>query len=468
MTNRRNFLKQLSAAGIAGSFSLPLFAADHDSFFSEATASVTGKLYVGWGRADTTPEKPVALTGQKYKRISQQVQDPLMATVLALETRDGKGVMEQAIMVSCDLLNIREKTQKRLQEAIAGKLPGFDPAKLFLNAIHTHTAPGVADDEFGDLYDTSDDPGVMTPSRYETFFIDRVTEAVVQAWQNRKPGGFSWGLGHAFLGHNRRVVRFSGKAQMYGAYEQDFSHYEGTEDIQIPMLFFWNQNRELTGMVINSTATAQVTDGTRFISADFYQEVRENIRKKYGDRVFAFFQLGAAGDITPASHEYIYQRAENEMLKRKGITSRQELANRMVKAIDEVFPYVREDISEKVIFRHTVAQLELPEIDPPNLPFHKADPVKPTEIHVIRLDDIAIATNPFELFVDYGLMIKAKSKAILTFIVELSCRNSGYLPTARARQGGGYSAENILVGPEGGIRLVEETVKQINQLWEDQ
>jgi len=467
MTNRRKFLKQVTAAGIAGGFSFPLMAADQDSFFSETTGSVAGQLYIGWGCADTTPEKPVALTGQKYKRISQQVQDPLMATVLALETRNGNRVVEQAIMVSCDLLNIREQTQKRLQKVIAGRLTGFDSSKLFLNATHTHTAPGVADDEFGDLYDTSDDQEVMTPSLYETFFIERVAEAIVQAWQNRMPGGFSWGLGHAFLGHNRRVVRSNGKAQMYGAYEQDFSHYEGTEDIQVPMLFFWDQNRELTGMVINSTATAQVTDGTRFISADFYHEVRGNIRKKYGDQVYAFFQLGAAGDITPVNHEYIYQRAEKEMLQRKGITARQELANRMVKAIDEVFPYVREDISEKVIFRHTVAQVNLPEIDPPNLPFHKADPVQPTEIHVIRLGDIAIATNPFELFVDYGLMIKAKSKAILTFIVELSCRNSGYLPTARARLGGGYSAENILVGPEGGIRLVGETVKLINLLWED-
>jgi len=63
--------------------------------------------------------------------------------------------------------------------------------------------------------------------------------------------------------------------------------------------------------------------------------------------------------------------------------------------------------------------------------------------------NIAIATNPFELFVDYGMMIKAHSKAILTFFVQLSCQHSGYFPAERAARGGGYSAEKYLVGPDG-------------------
>ena len=42
-----------------------------------------------------------------------------------------------------------------------------------------------------------------------------------------------------------------------------------------------------------------------------------------------------------------------------------------------------------------------------------------------------------------------------------------YVPTARALEGGGYSAivEQSLVGPAGGQALVERTVETINQLW---
>ncbi len=395
------------------------------------------------------------------------VQDPLNATVLAWETRGDNGLKEQAIMVSCDLLFIRAQTQKKLQSTVAKELSDFDAAKLFLNATHSHTSPGFIDNEFFGLYDVSNDKGVMKPSEYEAFFIEKVTGAVVKAWKDRKPGGFSWGLGNAILGHNRRSVKFDGTAKMYGVNDPDFSHYEGSEDNKVQMLFFWDKNKSLTGMVINTAATAQVTDGTNFVSADFYNEARQNIKKKFGKDIFVFFQVGAAGDITPANHEYAYRRAEEIMLKRKGITARQELADRLLNAVEEVFPFVQNDIAYKTVFKHTVAKVDLPVKDPPAKLFYMTDDVKPAEFHVIRLGDIAIATNPFELFTDYGVLIKSRSKALLTFLVQLSCQHSGYLPTERAVKGGGYSADNYLVGPEGGYILVDETVKRINIMWNE-
>jgi len=43
----------------------------------------------------------------------------------------------------------------------------------------------------------------------------------------------------------------------------------------------------------------------------------------------------------------------------------------------------------------------------------------------------------------------------------------GYLPTARAVRGGGYSAvaESNTVGPEGGQVLVDRTVDLVKSLW---
>jgi hypothetical protein len=254
---------------------------------------------------------------------------------------------------------------------------------------------------------------------------------------------------------------------MYGVGDPDFSHYEGTDDDRVGILFFWDKDRNLTGMVINSVATAQVTDGTNFVSADFYHETREAIKKKYGKDIFVLFQVGAAGDITPANHESIYRRAEDIMLKRKGLTARQELAERLVRAVDDVLPYVKNDITDKPVFKHTVAKVELPVKDPPAPPFYRLDDVKPAEIHVLRLGDIALATNPFELFVDYGLLIKAHSKAVMTLLIELSCGQSGYLPTEKSEKGGGYSADAYLVGHEGGYKLVEETVRIINEMWSE-
>ena len=87
-----------------------------------------------------------------------------------------------------------------------------------------------------------------------------------------------------------------------------------------------------------------------------------------------------------------------------------------------------------------------------------------TEIHVMRLGTIAIATNPFELFLDYGNQIKARSHAEQTFLIQLANGTEGYLPTAKAERGGHYSAfiPAGLVGHEGGNLLVRETLREIN------
>jgi hypothetical protein len=90
------------------------------------------------------------------------------------------------------------------------------------------------------------------------------------------------------------------------------------------------------------------------------------------------------------------------------------------------------------------------------------------ELHVLRLGDVAIATNPFELYLDYGIRIKARSPAEETFLIQLACDVGGYLPTARAVEGGGYGAQirSYRVGPEGGQVLVDRTVDLIRSLWE--
>ena len=71
-----------------------------------------------------------------------------------------------------------------------------------------------------------------------------------------------------------------------------------------------------------------------------------------------------------------------------------------------------------------------------------------------------------ELFTEYGLRIKARSKAVQTFVVQLCCDHSSYLPTAVATQGGGYSVDRG-VGPEGGQALVDKTVEVIDTMWSE-
>ena len=95
-----------------------------------------------------------------------------------------------------------------------------------------------------------------------------------------------------------------------------------------------------------------------------------------------------------------------------------------------------------------------------------AEPV-PVEMHVLRVGDLALATNPFELFTDYGLRIRARSPAVQTMVVQLAAGCGWYLPTERAVRAGGYGAMPAVsvVGPEGGQELVEGTLAMIGPLF---
>ena len=90
---------------------------------------------------------------------------------------------------------------------------------------------------------------------------------------------------------------------------------------------------------------------------------------------------------------------------------------------------------------------------------------------VARLGDIAIANNPFELYLYYGQNIKARSKAQQTFLVQLSSGASlhaGYLPSPDGEKFGGYGGMiiNGQVGSDGGFKLADTTVEEINKLFE--
>jgi hypothetical protein len=96
----------------------------------------------------------------------------------------------------------------------------------------------------------------------------------------------------------------------------------------------------------------------------------------------------------------------------------------------------------------------------------ESHPTMEAELHVLRIGDIAICSNEFELFTDYGIRIQARSRALQTFVIQLAGDGS-YLPTEKAMHGGGYSAiaQSIATGPQGGQILVDRTVERINSLW---
>jgi len=308
-----------------------------------------------------------------------------------------------------------------------------------------------------------------------------------------------WGLGHAVVAQNRRSIYADGRAQMYGPTNRpDFVAIEGPEDQGVEVLFFWDADGALVGTAVNVACPSQEVEGDSQVDADFWHEVRESLRGKHGKDLFVLAWTGAAGDQSP--HLMYRKEAEERMRRLRKLTRLEELARRVVSAWEEALEGASQEQASDAVLVHKVENVGLPvrpvtdaeaeetrrtietlSREPRNqrmvewhrdvIERHEAQkngkvPPYVAEVHVIRLGDVAIATNPFELFTQYGIQMKAKSRALQTFVIQLAGHGT-YVPTPPAVRGGGYSAiaASNVVGPEGGQALVDRTVGLINSLW---
>ncbi|WP_437231102.1 hypothetical protein SH661x_002355 [Planctomicrobium sp. SH661] len=455
-----------------------------------------GKLSVGAASISITPDERVALDGQFGTRISEKVDSPCIATAVAIETRkqDDQSI-DQAIFVSCDLVVLRGGTQfyDEVRSALNGRLPEHLLPKIVLNATHTHTGP-VAEEG---LYQVPES-GVMSPTEYRDFLMQQLADVIVQAWEARTPARVAWGLGHAVIAHNRRAVYDNGTASMYGkTNDPSFRGTEGTEDHGIELMYFWNSANEVIATVINVACPSQEVERRSTVNADFWHPVRESLREKHGQQLHVLAWTGAGGDQSP--HLMFRKDAEARMQRLRGIDSLQDLANRIVAVWEDVYQLVQTERHDDIEFCHQIKTIQLPyrnitqlEAKAAKAAYERIQDTPRTwahdwhldvvtrfeqqqrsesapfemELHAVRIGDVAVVTNVFELFTDYGVQMKARSPALQTFVIQL-CGGGTYLPTERAMSGGGYSAipQSTPIGPEGGQVLVNETIALLDQIW---
>ena len=491
------------------------------------------KVKIGWSSVSIVPEgRKVDLVGQFYERISNKVETPIEANALAIECGD-----DSVIFCACDLVG----TSHSLLEDVRAALPeSFPKDKLIISAIHTHTSLGYArkSDMFSNaLYGlkaflpeeyiykplvTDNSPEVIRGEEARAFLIERIARAALEAWNNRKEAAYACGFGRAAIGMCRRVCYDDGSAKMWGnANQANFTELEAGNDSGIELLFTYDENKKLTGVVANVACPSQVLEHQSFISSDYMGKTRELIRKKFGADVGFLGLISPAGDMCPrdmirwvnspvtlndpnvSQDNKVIHRADPSMFDIKGADlAAKRIATEIFWALDDVTEYVSEtelkhkklnvdlplrrvtieeyekaykaltdfakqctgsinyeDNARMQIYSGTVARYHL----------QQTTDLFTIEAHVLKLGDVAFATNPFELFLNYGNQIRARSLASQTFLIQLSCGSWGYLPTEKAEKGSHYSAfvSSGTAGHVGGEMLVRKTISEINELFKD-
>lgn len=486
-------------------------------------------LKIGWASADITPEAPVQLCGQFHVRISEGVMDPVTATVLVLSRGDGPSATV-AVLVSCDLVGISPSLMNGVRQRATAAIPGLDPRSIVLNATHTHTGPDVratdAESPLGGSIPSDNLPVALegpSPADYVAWAVERIAAAVVTAWNGRQSGSIGFGLGYAVVGRNRRVAYYDGSSRMYGETDApDFSHIEGYEDHAVNLLGTWDEQGRLAGLVVNVACPSQVSEQSFQISADYWHDTRVELRRRLGQGLFVLPQCSAAGDQSP--HVQFAKPAEQRMWRLADRSPRQEIATRIADAASAALPLMEKERASDALLAHRVETVELPrrtlsqrdvdeslvEAEAMRTEFEAARrdlaehpekcrqprwyvpitrawrrmkwfegvrqrfeqererPRLPVELHAIRIGDVAMATNPFEYYLDYGVQMQARSPATQTFVVQLAGEGT-YLPTERAISGRSYGAmpASTPVGPPGGRQIVEWTIATLGAMWKE-
>jgi len=89
--------------------------------------------------------------------------------------------------------------------------------------------------------------------------------------------------------------------------------------------------------------------------------------------------------------------------------------------------------------------------------------VLPAEVHVIKVGPWSFVGWPGEMFVEYGLAVKARRRD--TYVIALANGElQGYIVTPEAEAAGGYEACNSLFEPRAGTIMVEETLRLMREL----
>ena len=492
------------------------------------------RINIGWAQTDITPERPFYVTGQLYSRISTYIHDPLTATCLVLENGD-----EQMTFVSLDMPSVSNVLVQRIQESL--DIPELNLSQINFNATHTHnstsfgarkphtTSTGLSwGDLIGDpeLLETLDIPeNLIDGEELIELFVDRVSALITDAWMQRAPGGISAAQDYAVVAFNRRpVFRLpdgSTEARMYGNCSEDqFIGLEGYSDHTVDLLYTWDEQNNLTGVVVDVPCPSQVCELHRFISADYWGYARSHIRDALGN-VYVLPMCGAAGDQNPLD---LIHLSKTNVEPFKIWNAQQQEAHRnfdMFAACDAIglriadavrrgYTIAQNTVETRPVFRYRQLQIDLNirqvteqdyqdalrEIESISQEFSREHRMKEADItrlflpggviarwkrqqnnpvyavtcHILRLGSVVFASNPFELFTEYGLRIRARCRARQAFIVQLSSNSGGpggYLPTHAAIAGGSYSSKpaSTTVGPEAGDQLTHQTIQAINELF---
>jgi neutral ceramidase len=420
---------------------------------------VKSSFQAGVARRVITPKTKVELAGLGYylDRYWQRVRDDINATALVVTGSNEKSVA----IVAIDLMYNDAAFTASIRKQAAAQT-GLDPQSICVNCSHSHNAPtagfirGAGEQNF----------------EYLEFAATQAADAIVEAWNNRKPARISVG--------ESQVTGLTFNRAQEG----------GPVDTKLSVLKIESRKEEPISAVINfhSHCAAHMEVDLRAISRDWPGEVVDRFGKAF-DGVTALYVQGTAGDVNTLRK---FNSTELRFEPGKQITAAAFEAWLTAKPVRDTTvaftteiaelptrPWTRSEVMtvrDEAVHRQKTGDTRdwlkgfasAAVGQPDRLPLRyggseaKAaaalarfgmewtDEVLPTigqgpksvraEVQALRIGDVVFAAHPSELFTKFGLDLRAQCPSNNLFVLGYSNGSIGYVPDDYEIERGGYAA----------------------------
>jgi hypothetical protein len=443
-------------------------------------------LQAGTGVSTITPPLGTSLSGSFEDRPAKTVHDDLHVRALVLD--DGT---TRVALVLCDIICISRETADRAKDVVSAR-SGIAASQVMISCTHTHTAPATVP-----LLASEPDPACLD------WLAVRIADAVAIASANLGPARIASGATDvANVCFNRRFRMKDGTVVFNpGIRNPDIVEVTGPVDPQVTALLVERPDGTPIALWANLSLHYVGTDDPYAVSADYYGHYAGIVARTLGDACVGMLTNGTSGNINNVDVSGATQpeRPDVRAAQVAGAVAGAAIAATRMAPPDDApcldarlvpFEVTRRPITERDI---ALARDILDDAGDPaaeislGFSFVTGQPIpssqirtyahevlelatmpesRATVLQVIRIGDLVLVGLPGEIFVEFGLAIKAASPATRTAVVSLANDYVGYVPTVQAFAEGGYetwAARSAWPAPGTGEAMVEALLAQIDQ-----
>ena len=356
----------------------------------------------------------------------------------------------EVVLLSCDVTFIDRSLLLRIRDACERKT-GIPGKQVIVAATHDHTAPTTSPSFLS---------GALPDPLYLDFFVDRIVETVLSAKENAQPSFVVAGVADApGFELNRRSIRPDGGI----AFQRWDKSYpvEGPVDTTIGFLGFEAQDGRPIALVVNYACHNNTCGGGTF-HRNLFGRAGDALREIFPSLRATPFLAAPCGNIICGDPETLQFLSGDAAARQVGQTCAQLIASAYRQAPRTPVSKVRFtsrvlELADRPLSESTFCEDGCRGTDEAARASarRRYDPEKraiegrgnttcSVEIAALGLGDVAVVTNPAELFVEFGLEIKQRSPFRATIVSVLTNGYCGYVPTESAFKRGGYETHRTV------------------------